>query len=418
MNLHFRVPEQGPLSIIVLMMSAYLFIDFGYGALVLAGLGGLKVSLVFKALLLSLIVIYLAVAQPHYALICIVAVALFLLPILTTLLQEADISGFIYDLTFASKFLAPILVFCFWCAVADKPGRMKSNRFVLWALTGAVVFNSILGALGIGFHSYGSPEVGFGNPGLIFAANEYGALLIVIFGFALNESWLRGVTAFASVAIVSVLLTIMVATKTALLGVVMLIALVPFFNERTLLFRPTVLKVKMLGLLLVSCSLVTLLLVQFFQDIGFINRAIFFYETGGLSRLIFSGRDTMASAMVTAYIDSGDFLNWILGAPPSFFVAQGIKPSAELDPFDLLLWFGPLSFLTLCAWITVVFRCSWRALTNVQYREAPAVLSANIALLAAASIAGHVWTSGVVGVAWATLNATVVPRLSSKNLNG
>ena len=39
---------------------------------------------------------------------------------------------------------------------------------------------------------------------------------------------------------------------------------------------------------------------------------------------------------------------------------------------------------------------------------ANAVISVNVALLAAASIAGHVWTSGVVGVAWAILNATVV----------
>lgn len=408
MNSDLRVPEQGVLTLIILMMATYLFVDFSYGAFVLAGFAELKVSLVFKALLLSLVVMYLAVAKPRYALICIGLVACFLVPILFALLRGADVSGFVYDLTFATKFLAPILVFLFWCSIADKPDRLNSSRLVLWVLTGAVVFNSILGALGIGFHSYGSPEVGFGNPGLIFAANEYGALLIVIVGFVLNESWLRGAITFGSVAIISVLVTLMVATKTALLGVVLLVALVPLFNERTLLFRPTVMKLKVLTLVLVSCSFIALLLSQFFQDLGLFNRALFFYEAGGLSRLIFSGRDEMAGAMVTAYIDASDLLHWIFGAPPSFFVSQGVKPSAEIDPFDLLMWFGPLSFFTLCVWIVIVFGFSWRALVSASCREAPAVISVNIALLAAASIAGHVWTSGVVGVAWATLNATVV----------
>ena len=155
--------------------------------------------------------------------------------------------------------------------------------------------------------------------------------------------------------------------------------------------------------MLVSCSFITLLLSQFFQDLGLINRALFFYEAGGLSRLIFSGRDEMAGAMVTAYIDASDLLHWIFGAPPSFFVSQGVKPSAEIDPGDLC-GLDHSAFFTLCVWIVIVFGFSW-ALGSASCREAPAVISVNIALLAAASIAGHVWTSGVVGVAWATLNA-------------
>lgn len=56
--------------------------------------------------------------------------------------------------------------------------------------------------------------------------------------------------------------------------------------------------------------------------------------------------------------------------------------------------------------ISVVLTSAWKALSSTSCREAPAVLAVNLALLAAASIAGHVWTSGVVGVAWATLNST------------
>ena len=404
---NLRLPERGILTIIVLMMSVYLFIDFSYGALVLAGLSGAKVSLAFKALLLSLITAYLAVASPRYAIICVFAVTVFLVPIILTLLRQADLSGFVYNLTFASKFLAPILVLCFWCAVSNKPKSVESSRFVLWCLTGAVVFNSLLGAAGIGFHSYGNPESGFGNPGLIFAANEYGALLIVIVGFVLNESWLKGVVTFLLAATLSLLVTIMVATKTALLGVVMLVTLVPLFNERNNLFRPTIIKVRILAFFLIVCFVLTFFAMQFVSDIRFFDRAVFFYEAGGISRLIFSGRDAMVGAMVSEFIDSGDPLHWVFGAPPSFFVAHAVKPSAEIDPFDLLVWFGPVSFMIVLTWIGIVLRLSWRALSKVNYREAPAVISVNIALLAAASIAGHVWTSGVVGVAWATLNSTV-----------
>jgi len=408
-----RIPEQGVLTVIVSMMAVYLFVDFSYGVLVLMGLSGLKVSLAFKALLLSLIMLYVAISKPRLALACLAGVGVFLVPIFLTLLREANLPGFIYDLTFASKFLAPIVVYCFWCAIADKPARLKTSRFVLWALTGAVMFNSVLGAFGIGFHSYGTPEVGLGNPGLIFAANEYGALLIVISGFLLNESWLKGGLLFFVVASLSLLVTLMVATKTALLGVTMLIGLVPLLNERRHLFRPTVLKFKFLLLTLLMTLLVVVAFAQFIAGLGLIDRAIFFYETGGMSRLIFSGREAMAMTMVDAYSRAGDLVYWLFGAPPSFFVNQGVKPTAELDPFDLLLWFGPLSFMILATWILFVLVSAWRALGDVDCREAPAVLAVNLALLAAASVAGHVWTSGVVGVAWATLSSTTALRALS-----
>ena len=406
MTSNLRIPEQGLLAVIVLMMASYLFVDFSYGALVLMGLSGLKISLAFKAALLSLIMLYVAVYKPRLALICLASVAVFIAPIVLSLLRDPDLSGFIYNLTFASKFLAPIVVYCFWCAIADKPNRLKTSRFVLWALTFAVIFNSVLGAFGIGFHSYGTPESGLGNPGLIFAANEYGALLIVVSGFLLNESWLKGGLLFSVIAGLSLLVTLMVATKTALLGVVMLIGLVPLLNERRHLFRPTVLKLKyLIATLLVSC-LAVLLFAQLIAELGLIDRALFFYETGGVSRLIFSGREAMAVAMVDLYTRAGDLFHWVLGAPPSFFTGHGVKPTAELDPFDLLLWFGPLSFTVIIVWISIVLTSAWKALSSTNSREAPAVLAVNLALLAAASVAGHVWTSGVVGVAWATLNST------------
>lgn len=403
---NLRIPEQGILSVIVMMMASYLFIDFGYGALVLVGLGGLKISLAFKAVLLSLIMLYVAICRPRIALLCLAAVGVFMAPIVSSLLRDADLSGFIYNLTFATKFLAPIIVYCFWCAIADKPTRLKTARFVLWALTTAVVFNSVLGAFDIGFHSYGTPEVGLGNPGLIFAANEYGALVIVISGFLLNESWLKGGSLFLAAASLCLLATFMVATKTALLGIVMLILLIPLLNERRHLFRPTVLKLKYFLITLLVSFLTVLVFAQLIAELGLIDRALFFYETGGLSRLIFSGREAMVIAMVDLYVRAGDILYWGLGAPPSFFSAHGVKPTAEVDPFDLLLWFGPLSFTVVVVWISLVLISASKALFSSDSREAPAVLAVNLALLAAASVAGHVWTSGVVGVAWATLNST------------
>ena len=70
------------------------------------------------------------------------------------------------------------------------------------------------------------------------------------------------------------------------------------------------------------------------------------------------------------------------------------------------MWFGPLSFTVVVVWISLVLISASKALFSSDSREAPAVLAVNLALLAAASVAGHVWTSGVVGVAWATLNST------------
>ena len=64
MTSNLRIPEQGLLAVIVLMMASYLFVDFSYGALVLMGLSGLKISLAFKAALLSLIMLYIAVYKP------------------------------------------------------------------------------------------------------------------------------------------------------------------------------------------------------------------------------------------------------------------------------------------------------------------------------------------------------------------
>ena len=131
MTSNLRIPEQGLLAVIVLMMASYLFVDFSYGALVLMGLSGLKISLAFKAALLSLIMLYVAVYKPRLGLICLASVAVFIAPIVLSLLRDPDLSGFIYNLTFASKFLAPIVVYCFWCAIADKPNRLKTSRFVL-----------------------------------------------------------------------------------------------------------------------------------------------------------------------------------------------------------------------------------------------------------------------------------------------
>ena len=125
--------------------------------------------------------------------------------------------------------------------------------------------------------------------------------------------------------------------------------------------------------------------------------------------VIFSDRNLYAMDFFARINDSLGFYPLLFGSGSS--VAQYEFKTIEIDFLDVAMYFGfPLALLC----IILAFLSIIGPLALLKKRPyAPLVLVVNTLLFFLASIAGHVWTSGMLGIAWGALNGLLIIRFSS-----
>lgn len=261
---------------------------------------------------------------------------------------------------------------------------LKFNLFFLCA-------NVFSGLIGIGTHSY---DESIGYKGFLYAINEISGLGIVLFCFFVYYSnIIYSKKNFIVTCCILIATTILLGTKTLLISLLLALYYLPSI---TLHSNKKSFRIYRFLIILASLCLLIYGGYTLLNNIGFLDRWIYFYDKGGLEQIIFSGRN-LYWLEEKKFFYSSDFLVRLFGL--------GENRTVEIDPFDILLNFGYIGILLIYSFYISLIVRSFK-LRN-EYNISKLIFFINLLLMIASSFAGHIIFSGMLGPFVAILNSLV-----------
>lgn len=398
--------------IILLLAKWYLLVDAGNGVLLSFSGQSVPLSALYKSTLLLLLLAALLREQVRGLLWLMALVLLLLAGPFYSLLHSGNSSGFGYDAGMVLKLLSPLLAALYFFQFSKRsPELAKQALQQIFLFSFAIlVLNMALGRLGFGFSAYLPndylPDLNLGTKGYFKATNELSALLLVLTGYLLALYWPIAKLKFVVVLVLSLFAASSMLTKTGMAGVLLLAFFIPLLQEKDswwryrkqLLWLPVLL---MSAVLLLTWQWPVLLASSVGQKLQLV------YQQQGLLGVLLSSRDQYA--LDNWNLSAVYFNDWhrLLGIGHTGLELYSSKALAEIDPVDLLLWFGIAGFGYFLCWFAVILKQSWLGYQQQPRGLAAGVLVLNMVLLLVATMAGHTLTSGMLWIPWGMLNGAV-----------
>jgi len=396
---------------VFVLLAGSLWIDMLTGFMSLELHLDLKLSLLYKMLLILLIFNLLGAMSSSSTLLLLALLIGLLIPAVTMFVRFSQQAMLLQDISAALKLFVPIFALSFFYQLSKyQPQLLKKwGEIVLWFNFLALNINLLVGTFGFGYKSYviGKNGAGIGVNGYYTAGNELGGVFVLLFTFALARVWDKKRRFYAPLAILAIVWGLLIATKTAILSALLLVVFVPLISERNRLFKLTPLKLTLFSLSLLFCMFIAFTILPLLSSLALWDRFLWIYDNRGLMGLIFSGREQFSHDLLQAFFHQFGVLQWLFGAGISGIGEYVQKVSAEVDFIDVFVWFGCFGVFVI---FVTLFLFGWHSyqgvkLTKSQY--APAAFLANTVLLLLTIFSGHIITSGMLGFIWALLNALV-----------
>lgn len=413
------LPKGRDLDKTLLIMAFFVvFIDWCNGILWHVSGSSFGLAAIFKALLLAGILFRggQLVAQQLYApLILMGLMSIGPLYVVLYYQNSVPVSYLLRDVQLIAKAGALLLAFAYFSVLAKQQPRsflQGVDRFVLGSYA-ILLLNTLLGVLGYGGTAYQPmDEVAqkfLGIKGFFISTNELSALLLVLTCWLLTRSWQCAKRFYVLISGGSLVMAMLLLTKTGVFGTLLLIVCVPLLLTPREHFRKyNGFFIAAASVLLLAATTMLFHFTAFLQWVGIYDKLLFAYEQRGIAGILLSSRDYYLQRNFTAVAEH--YPAWL----PLFGVGQGgvnallKKYFIELDLFDLLLFYGLAGLLlfSLSFW-----RVLFSAVSQLRLAKAAApVLLLNMLLLAVSMLAGHIVTSGMLWLPWALVNAALVAQ--------
>lgn len=319
------------------------------------------------------------------------------------------IDALTYEFPIGFKFFSIILFTLFFIELKnmDRFEFYKNACLCLNFGFWVVVINVLSGYLGFGFPTYASAQVGF--KGYFYAGNELSALFIVLSTFKLQMILnISSKKVYIIYSVLVILVGISIGTKSGIIFSVLLPFILLVIHLRNIIFTMKFIVIMLCVLGLLYFGLVNLVSSLF--EIPAFEKIIYSLSSGGILHLIFSGRETWLLKLLEQHNDYNGWARSFFGYGSTFVNINIGKHLVETDPIDIYNLYGVLAVI-----VMLVFSiCSLvHSIKNINNPFGAAALVVNFSLLVFAFIAGHVWTSGMLGISWGLL--IVMSSISNVN---
>ena len=390
-------------KIILALLSIFLLIDAINGFFVLSLGIDSHLSVLYKALMLILLLIYLGLHNVKALMVIVGLYATLLLgEALAIVMLRSSATYLSFVVQHAVKVVTPLVLFFF---LLDRYKRdtqlyLKLER-VMFINCGIFLANIFLGWFGVGFSTYGGAvsATSIGVKGFFYAGNEISALMVVFAGFYLGRSYIQSKLKFIFVAVMWLCVGVLISTKTSILSAVVLVFVIPLIYEGRRIFSFTSSPSLIFYTALITISFQAFTLYQEFQETLLFGKLQFFFLKGGWLTVIFSGRDQFMLAMWEYFLAAESVMSMLIGNGVSYY-ADHIKYSVELDLFDMFFWHGVFGVvITLAIFLTMTWP-SAAYFFKKSHPYARVVFSINLLLLVVSNFSGHVFTSGMLAFLW------------------
>lgn len=419
-----EVLPQSPLvmadKLLLLLLPWFLLADTLNGALLLATGHSYGVSVLYKSVLLALISYRLfQLNLQWFTGLAITGVFLCIGPLWTY-----QLTGHPYlfqDLQLALKLLTPLLAFCYGVKLYQLHPKLALHmlhKLMLYSYI-IILVNMLLGLGGIGYTAYQPmDEVAqsfLGVKGFFYSTNELSALLLVLTAYLLFFCWQNNRRYYPVVCVLSLLFSLLLLTKTGLFGTVILIAAIPVLTLPLSSWR-THRKGVLTGIIIAAALLLLVILNGeiLLRTLGIYDKLQFVYQQRGLSGILLSSRDLYASRLWQVSGEHYEALHRLFGVGVAGIRLYLKKYFAELDWFDLVIFFGIAGAVIFLLTFGRFFYTAWQ---QRRYPAGRVLLLMNVLLLLVSSLAGHVMTSGMLWLPWAMANAILLSAVGQRREN-
>lgn len=360
---------------------------------------GLSAGQIVKLPLTVYMVVYLLLEKDRNASIVMWLVSIYFLILLIQFSFHNNLSYLFNDIVHFNKGVLPLITYLFFIKLGSSLNLEKLAKKIILTNFVIIAINFTLGLFGLGYYQYASLEIG--TRGFFYAGNEVSGVMIVIFIFVLFFSLQKSKMKFFIVAALVVFLSILKATKTAIISSVLIVILVPFSLEQGRLTRLTKFKVNVFLSILISFPLLSYLIYFGVERVGLLERLTYFSSRYDVVTFLLSSRNKDVIFSLNNYLNDYSWPEKIFGIGQSVFsntFYQGLRNSVEIDIFDTLFFYGFFGiFIFSIIWMYFLLN-SLSKINNADYPYAfPAFLS-NLLLILSSLTAGHIFYSGMIGI--------------------
>lgn len=395
---------------IMLLCSCYLLVDACNGFLLNQFGRSFGLSALYKVVMLMLMLAAISMRT---------AKAFLLFPALFVLLLPGAFYSWLLlggalgaDLGLILKLISPLIAFYYLLSLAqlDQQFALKAMHQVFVVNYLIVLVNFVFGAMGYGYTSYlpqqHLTQVDLGSKGFFNAANELSVVLLVLSAWLLQYYWRQHKLLFLAVAATSIWCASLMLTKTALLGSVILVVLIPLMpwfirlNWSRLAF--------VFVLLLATAAVLIWQAPALLGQLGLAEKLQHIYQQQGVLGVLLSSRDKYAAEIWQLVHFYYTDVHRLFGVGLLGVSEHVWKFWAESDPFDLFIFYGVAGVLFFC-WVFIGFIAQNLKLCRLFGSDLAATLVLlNLLLLMVACIAGHVMSSGMLWPVWGFINASAL----------
>lgn len=363
--------------IIYLSLLFFTFVDTFTG--VSLNSGGISFSIPYKIFVLMLMVCVVAVWNYNYFLYILFFITFLFFSMLFMVITASQ--TFSLAVQIYTKLLMVFVYYLYFSLLLKREKNVRKHIRNIVVVNALVFFvNIALGLMGFGYKAYKSANIG--TTGFFYAGNEIFLVLLAIM-FLLMQS--RRKNAVRIVYVLSMLCAISIASKSAILSVLILICFNVFLGMRRAKRIFTFLLLTGIGSATYSAFFALALSFSVFQHIADnINRTK--ELSGSLGNALLSNRLTFFHNTMTLWEQEHTFGNVIFGGS-RFFDEKGI----EIDFFDvLILNGGVIACLFLFFYLFLLFRaiCNRNLLLFIF----------NTLIFGISFTAGHVWMNVTGGI--------------------
>lgn len=401
-------------NIVLGMTFLYLGVDCLNGIFLRMGIG-ISISQLYKMGLLAGMLLYLLKSHPTNFGICLIMIFFFLGPSMLKSLSTGDTSTIVGNFGYNLKLLLYPISFLFFSSLSKTDwGQNRLYTSFVWFNFALIAVNILLGVVGVGYSQYDGPDGGgIGGRGFFFAGNEVASIFVLFSGTCWHMIRHKGFVFKLLFFGLLLILGILNASKTAVLGILIIIMLL----EINLRIPRNITLSQLFKFLTIPVLLafIPFLLYVGIQSTGLINRISFFYERMDLLTFILSGRNQMVMGAMKFYPTEYSLWDYLFGLGYKEFLDEmgtfhGVAHAIEIDFFDLLFMNGWLGLgLIMGAFGLILIRSAMIPRESLVGH----MWAINLVLLLISFMAGHVFNSGMLGIALGFLNG--LPTLTNRS---
>lgn len=310
---------------------------------------------------------------------------------------KISISFVFQDIIKASKYLIVLISFLYFRTVFSINRVNMMPYYILWIKVSYFIlaFNLFGKLVGLGYPMY--PNGAIGTKGFFIAGNEISALLLILSGILGYYYWevKADKVKFVLYGVLSFSMGLLISSKTGMLGILLINALIVFNVSKVDLSNTK--QLRKLAYTFLSLIAGLLLLGVFVVNSPIMYRYTYFWDKLDIWTFIFSSRNLYFKEMLLLYQEEYTVIDKIIGVGHTLYESMAGK-TIEIDILDILFGYGYVGVMLFLCILIALFFYTIRLKRNPGYPFARLSYIMLAVLTLLSCLSGHIFNSGIAGI--------------------